>query len=206
MRTRLSVLALLTGLVVWPATTAGGSCTVSSQAVWPSVSHADFATPRALTTAFATTYLGFRAPVVGAYRAGDNMSGEVPVRASAKGVETTVLVRKLGTLHHWYVIGAIGATIDITSPTTHGAVTSPFTARGRSTAYEGVVNVSLRTTGNVVLAHATALGGSMGTVAPFASRLTFLIDCPTYVNLVVRERSARDGSTAVASVIRVLAY
>ena len=202
MRTRAILIFAILTLALAPVA-AAGAATVSSQAVWPSASHAPYSDPRQLTYDFAHKYLAFTSPVVGSYQAGDSMSGEVNVRAASRGTVTTVLVRRLGTARNWYVIGAIGATISITVPLQGATVLSPLSVRGRSTAFEGVVNLALKTSSGVVLASATALGGSMGVMGSYRATLTFHTTDPSYANLIVRERSAKDGGTAVASVIRL---
>jgi hypothetical protein len=143
-------------------------------------------------------------PVVGAYRAGDTRSGEVPVRGSAGGPETTVLVRQVTSDASWWVIGAATQDITINMPSTLARVSSPFSISGVSTAYEAVVNISLREDDvSTPLATGTTMGGSMGQLGPFHSSLAFQTPTSTYGALVLYTISAKDGSVASASVIRL---
>lgn len=84
---------------------------------------------------FAVTYLGFVDPVIGAFRAGDPRSGEVPIRASASGPETTIMVRQLANDATWWVLGASTPSLQLQAPTWNAPVSSPVTLSGQSTAF-----------------------------------------------------------------------
>jgi len=177
----------------------------TATAIWPTIaSLVRYATPAAAASGFALAYLHMTDPVVGAYRAGDTRSGEVPVRGSAGGPETTVLVRQVTSDASWWVIGAATQDITINMPSTLARVSSPFSISGVSTAYEAVVNISLREDDvSTPLATGTTMGGSMGQLGPFHSSLTFQTPTSTYGALVLYTISAKDGSVASASVIRL---
>ncbi|HUZ39855.1 MAG TPA: Gmad2 immunoglobulin-like domain-containing protein [Acidimicrobiales bacterium] len=174
-------------------------------AIWPTIaSSVRYATPTAAAGGFALAYLHMTDPVVGAYRAGDTRSGEVPVRSSAGGPETTVLVRQVASDASWWVIGAATQDITINMPSTLARVNSPLTIAGVSTAYEAVVNISLREDDvSTPLATGTTMGGSMGQLRPFHRTLAFQTPTSTYGALVLYTISAKDGSVASASVIRL---
>jgi len=174
-------------------------------AIWPTIaSSIRYATPTAAARGFALAYLHMTDPVVGAYRAGDTRSGEVPLRGSAGGLETTVLVRQVASDASWWVIGAATQDITINVPSTLALVSSPFTIAGVSTAYEAVVNVSLREDDvSTPLATGTTKGGSMGQLGPFRTSLAFQTPTSMYGALVLYTISAKDGSVASASVIRL---
>jgi hypothetical protein len=177
----------------------------TATAIWPTIaSLVRYATPAAAASGFALAYLHMTDPVVGAYRAGDTRSGEVPVRGSAGGPETTVLVRQVTSDASWWVIGAATQDITINMPSTLARVSSPFAISGVSTAYEAVVNISLREDDvSTPLATGTTMGGSMGQLGPFHSSLAFQTPTSTYGALVLYTISAKDGSVASASVIRL---
>jgi hypothetical protein len=74
--------------------------------LWPAPgSDQRFDSPEEAARSFATEYVGMRAPVVGAFQAGDPTSGEVPVQAFAQGPISRVLVRQL-VPGSWWVTGA----------------------------------------------------------------------------------------------------
>jgi hypothetical protein len=80
---------------------------------------------------------------VGEFRPGDARSGEVPVRPTARGPETTVLVRQLSD-DHWYVIGSATEDIGVDRPASGQLlVDSPQPLAGRALAFEGTVRVEL---------------------------------------------------------------
>ena len=177
----------------------------TATAIWPTIaSSVRYATPAAAASGFALAYLHMTDPIVGAYRAGDTRSGEVPVRGSAGGPETTVLVRQVTSDASWWVIGAATQDITINTPSTLARVSSPFAISGVSRAYEAVVNISLREDDvSAPLATGTTMGGSMGQLGPFHSSLAFQTPTSTYGALVLYTISAKDGSVASASVIRL---
>ena len=172
-------------------------------AVWPTTTGTKrFASPTAVVRAFATRYLGMNNPIVHAFQAGDTRSGEVPVQTSTKGVVTTVLVRQLLSDNSWWVLGAVTPDIQITAPHALALVTSPLNLTGRGTAYEGVINVSLRRDRGAPVANATVMG-AMGFMAPFHTSLAFTTPSSQFGALVLCAKSAKDGSTVYATVIRV---
>jgi hypothetical protein len=84
-------------------------------------------------------------------------------------------------------------------------VSSPTQLRGRSTAYEAVVDVEIRQDGSLKpLSRATVMGGSMGVMGPFAKSITFAHPSKGGGAIVFQDLSAKDGSVVVASVVRVL--
>ena len=173
-------------------------------AVWPTASSSPYATPAAAARTFAIHVLQMKHPILEPYRAGDSRSGEVPIRATSTGPETTVLVRQLANDNSWWVLGASTAAIDITHPAALSTVHSPFELSGRSTAFEAVVNVTLRGDGLVApLVETTVMGGANGVMGPFHTTLHFTSPSSHYGTLVLYTRSAKDGSVTEASVIRV---
>jgi hypothetical protein len=116
---------------------------VLDQAIWPRPSSdVRFDDPAAAARSFSLYYVRFAAPVVGTYRAGDSRSGEVPVKPTATGPETTVLVRRLSD-DRWYVIGATTANIVVDVPAGGSALSCPLAVSGRALAFEGTVDVRI---------------------------------------------------------------
>jgi hypothetical protein len=149
--------------------------------------------------------MGFSSPIIGAFQAGDARSGEVPVRASASGVVTTVLVRQLDATGTWWVLGASSPSITVTSPAALSLVTSPVMMTGESTAYEAVVNVELRADGTMAsLFTTTVMGGSMGVMGGFEKSMGFVVPAASRGALMFRTYSAKDGHVLEATVLRVV--
>ena len=186
-------------------TTSAPTVTQMATAVWPTgASSIRYSTPEAAAKGFALAFLHMTSPVIGAYRAGDTRSGEVPVQGSVGGPETTVLVRQVTSDSSWWVLGTATQDITINAPATSALVSSPLAISGISTAYEAVVNVSLREDDvSTPLVTTTTMGGSMGVLGPFHSSLVFPTPTSTYGALVLYTVSAKDGSVASASVIRL---
>jgi len=177
----------------------------TATAVWPTAaSPTRYSTPEAAARGFATGFLSMVDPVVGAFRQGDARSGEVPVRPDPGGPETTVLVRQLTAADSWWVLGSATAAISISQPAALATVSSPLTVQGTSTAYEATVNVSLRLDdATAPLAEGTAMGGANGQTGPFETTLAFAVPTGRRGALVVSTISAKDGTVAQATVIRV---
>ena len=173
-------------------------------AIWPFASTVTrFDSIILAAQAFATAYLGIVDPIIGAYQQGDGRSGEVPVRATSRGVITTILVRELTSTPSWWVIGASCPDINVTAPSWSNRIFSPVLLKGRSIAYEAVVNVELRQDGTLVpLKRDTVMGGS-GVMGPFIKSLTFPSPTSPRGALVFRTHSAKDGHVIEASVVRI---
>lgn len=174
-------------------------------AVWPFASTVTrFGDPVMAAQAFATEYLGFVNPVVGQFQRGDSRSGEVPVKATLTGPVTTVIVRQLTPTNSWWVLGASCPDIVVTAPSWSQRISSPVVVRGRSTAYEAVVNVAIRQDGTLApLKSDTVMGGSMGAMGPFKKSISFASPSTSAGALMFRVVSPKDGHVVEASVIRV---
>lgn len=173
-------------------------------AVWPTSTSSPYATPAAAARSFAVHVLSMKHPILERYRAGDTRSGEIPIRATATGPVTTVLVRQLARDTSWWVLGAVSDAIVINQPSARSAVRSPFVLAGDSTAFEGVVNVTLRSDALASpLVQTTVMGGANGVMGPFRATLHFASPSSRYGVLVLFTRSAKDGSVTEASAIRV---
>ena len=186
-------------------TTTLGPVTQPETAIWPFASTVTrFGDPELAAQAFATDYLGMVNPIMGAFQQGDSRSGEVPVRATPTGAVTTILVRKLTSANSWWVLGASCPDIVVVAPSWSEGISSPVILRGRSTAYEAVVNVEVRQDGTLApLKTGTVMGGSMGVMGTFTKSITFTLPSSRGGALLFRTLSAKDGHVIEASVIRV---
>src|SRR5579864_5530215 len=174
-------------------------------AVWPFVSGSTrYRDPVLAAQGFAVTYLGFVAPVVGAFRQGDSRSGEVAVRANSSGPETTVMVRQLAADDTWWVLGASTADLQLQAPSWNASITSPVTLSGQSTAFEATVNVEIRQDDTLTpLTSDVVMGGSNGEMGPFSKAVAFAKPAARRGAIVLKTISAKDGNIAEASVVRV---
>jgi hypothetical protein len=187
-----------------PATTAIPPVNTAN-AIWPLESSAvRYRDPVSAARGFAVDYVGFVDPVVGAFRAGDSRSGEVPVQRSERGPETTVLVRQLGNDGTWWVLGSQTANIQATAPVALEPISSPVTLRGTSTAFEATLNVEVREDGNAEpLASTFLMGGANGQMGSFEGVVPFAVPHASSGAVVLFSRSPEDGRIAEATVVRV---
>jgi hypothetical protein len=191
--------------------TPGVPADVIAQAAWPRPSsEVRFDDPAAAANSFARYYVRFAAPVVGAFRAGDSRSGEVPVQARTGGPETTVLVRRLSD-DHWYVVGASTADIVVDAPANGATLACPQPVRGRALAFEGTVQVQID--GYQPDGDRVALGEGFvtGSGSPPAGPFTGSIPCTRAGGIessglvMFREvDESGDGTTALAATVHVV--
>ncbi len=186
-----------------PTTTATGE--QPEAAIWPFASTSTrYQDPAEAARGFAVDYLGFVSPLLDEFQAGDSRSGEVPLRATPQGPVTTVMVRQFGSDDSWWVIGAATANIQIESPSALAVVSSPLAVSGQSTAFEATINLEVREDGRMdPLATGFTQGGSMGEMGPFSTSLDLNEGGASAGAVIVKTLSAKDGSIAEASVVRV---
>jgi len=190
-----------------PPTTAGSPTTTlapTDGAVWPVASpQRQFSDPSDAARAFATEFVGFAAPVVGAFQAGDSRSGEVEVRPRSTGPVTTVLLRQLGPDANWSVTGTATAGIEIDDPTGLATISSPVRLSGRAQAFEGTVDVEVRADGEATPLATGFVTGRGDMLGPFDARLRYAPTNATGGSVVFFTRSAENGEVWEAAVIRV---
>jgi hypothetical protein len=186
-------------------TTATTATIDRASAVWPYVAGTTrYADPTAAARGFATDFVGFRTPVVGAFQPGNSLSGEVDVRPRADGPVTSVALRKFATDDSWWVVGAITADIQLSDPATLATISSPVRLRGSSTAFEGTVQTQVRQDGTVTpLGSGFVMGGASGVLAPFDGTLTFIHPTAASGAIVLYSVSAENGQVMQATVLRV---
>lgn len=189
-----------------PTTTVPSDGTYDT-AVWPwAGSTRRFTDPVDAARSFAVDYVGFTNPVVGAFQQGDSRSGEIEVRPETDGPVTTVFLRQLGPDNTWWALGSATANIEVDQPAALSAIDSPVTLKGRASAFEGNVNVTIRVDGTdqpLAEGFVTGSGSSDGTLGPFESAQQFPKAGGRWGAIVFRTLSAEDGSVLEAGVIRV---
>jgi hypothetical protein len=153
--------------------------------------------------AFASSYLRFREPVVGAFQQGDTRSGEVEIRPTATGPVTTVLVRQLTADDAWFVLGAATANIDVTGPQAGTEIASPVHVTGRAHTFEGNVVVEVRQDGSAGPLGAGVVTGGGDAMHPFEGDIPFETAGSPYGAVVFFTESAEDGQVWEAAALPV---
>lgn len=164
-----------------------------------------FDDPVSAATAFARDFVGFTAPVIGEFDAGDSRSGEIEVRGFPNGSPTTVLLRQLED-DAWFVIGAMTDSIQLEVPAARDTISSPQAVTGMAYAFEGTVAVHLYVDGiQEPIADTFVTGRGDGVLGNFAGELEFTDPSgATHGVLVLTSESGEDGAPIEATVIRVL--
>ena len=92
----------------------------------------------------------------------------------------------------------------LSEPAALALVTSPVRLRGRSTAFEATVNVSIRQDDHgAALAEGYVMGGANGQFGPFDASMRFAHPTSRYGAIVMYAISSENGHPAEATVIRV---
>jgi len=176
----------------------------AATAVWPVASSTvRYGDPVAAAGGFATAFVGFQAPVVGQFMAGDGRSGEVEVRPRASGPVTTVFVRQLED-GSWWVLGAAGSTIRLDSPSAGDLIGSPVRLTGAAHTFEGHVTVTIREDGVPAAVGTGFVTGAGDRMGPFDGEVAFArTPSQRYGAVVLTEESAENGQVWQASVVRI---
>lgn len=187
------------------STSAPDGAADTNAAVWPAPSGTDrFDDPVELARRFAIEYVGFTDPEVGEFRQGDSRSGEVEVRPRTDGPVTTVLLRQLGADSSWWVIGTATANIEVDEPTALATIADPVRLRGRALAFEGNVNVELRSDGaDEPIATGYVTGRGDGQLGPFDSTIQYRTPPSGWGSVLFLTYSAENGQVWEAAVIRI---
>jgi hypothetical protein len=198
------------GATIWlSATSSRTSLTTNTlapswRAIWPvTPTTSGYASPVVAARNFAVSLLHMNAPVVGTFLSRGASTGVVGVRSSVTSLATNVHVTRFAGAAGWWVVSCTTRDIDLISPLALAGVTSPLTLTGRSLAYEAVVNISLYIDGRkAALVSATTMGGA-SQMAPFRATLRFPQGLQRYGTVIMYSRSAKDGSTVVATARRI---
>lgn len=177
-------------------------------AVWPAADVV-FESPEEAAADFVSSVFGVQ-PALGAFRAGDQRSGEIDVLYDGDEVTTPVvrsilLVRRLTATDGWFVLAGVNASVSIDAPRAGAMVArGPVDVEGEALGFEGTVGVSAFPMGDrsTVLDSVIARGGPMGTPQPYSATLD-LAAATGVVALLVRGDTPLDDDTGEFSVIPV---
>ena len=174
-------------------------------ALWTAEAGAD---PEIAAKRFARDYLGMTQSglVVSEFRQGDSRSGEVEIKPSDRqgAPTTTVLLRQVvGT--RWSVIGTAARDIRISEPSPgHVDGTSPVHVSGEGRAFEGTINVEVRTE-EEVLGTGFVTAGCCEAYEPFQGDIEYREPQQRISAAVVFViHSAEDGSVVQASAVPII--
>lgn len=103
-----------------------------------------FDSPDAVANSYATEVLGFTELVQSEFFEGDSRSGEFAITDRDGNPTTTVFVRQMED-DTWFVLGSGATDVTVEKPEAGDAVSSPFETAGIALAYEGTVDVVVRT-------------------------------------------------------------
>lgn len=172
--------------------------------VWPDpAGELDYNDPVTAVAGYAEEFIGFDAPAYGDFKPGDSRSGEVALRAKARGAVTTVLVRRLSD-GNWYVLGSTTPNIELATPAAGAEIDDPLSLTGKARAFEGTVQVSVFELGGTEpLGEGFVTGRGDGTLGAFSDQVRW--DSPGAGRgvLVLYTESAEDGSVWEAMSIPV---
>lgn len=163
-----------------------------------------FESPEAAGQSYATEVLGFTELVAGDYRAGDSRSGELPVTDREGGPETTILLRQMED-DTWYVLGSVTEDITVDQPQSGDPISSPFETTGSALAFEGTVNVLVRTLDDPTpLGEGFVTGHGVPPAGPFEGSIEFEAPSEDVPGIIIYlEYSAEDGHVRKATSIPV---
>lgn len=159
-----------------------------------------FQSPEAAGQSYATEVLGFTELELGEFRQGDARSGELPVSDRAGGPETAIMLRQMED-DTWFVLGSQFRDVTVDAPTAGEELSSPFTTSGTALAFEGTVEVVLRTQNDPApVAEDVVTGSGVPPAGPFEKEIPF--DAPAEEQtgiLIYRTTSAEDGHVVAAT-------
>ncbi len=179
------------------------SMTDTSTAVWPFAnSTTRYTDPLDAARSFATEFVGFKNPAVGAFNQGDARSGEVEIRTKISA-PTTVFVRQMSD-DTWWVLGSTTSNIVVDKPATGALITSPIRVSGQASAFEGTVDVEVRQDGSKTpIGKGFVTGNGGADLGPFNGEITFSEPTEAYGTLVFFTTSAEDGNINESGVMRI---
>lgn len=159
-----------------------------------------FESPDAAAQSYATQVLGFTELELGEFQQGDSRSGEIEITDRPGNAVTTIILRQMED-DTWYVLASVATDIAVSTPAAGDAVTSPFTTSGEALAFEGTVDVLVRTQDDPMpLGEGFVTGSGTPPAGPFEGTIEF--DAPTEETpgiLIYRTLSAEDGHVLQAS-------
>lgn len=159
-----------------------------------------FDSPDAVVANYARDVLGFTEFVQSDFREGDSRSGEVPVSDREGGPETVILVRQMED-DTWFVLGSVATDITVDSPEAGDGISSPFETSGQALAFEGTVEVIVRTQDDPTpIGEGFVTGSGVPPAGPFEGEIEFTPPPEATSGIIVyRTLSAEDGHVLQAT-------
>ena len=147
-----------------------------------------------------TDVLGFTELVASDFMQGDSRSGEIAITDREGNPTTTVFVRQMED-DAWYVLGSVAEDITVEKPEARDAITDPFDTAGVALAFEGTVDVIVRTQGDPeVIGEGFVTGAGTPPAGPFEGSIEFTPPAEETPGIVVyRTLSAEDGHVLQAT-------
>lgn len=168
---------------------------------YPSPLHSQrFDAPEAAAASYATEVLEFTDVVVVEYQEGDSRSGEVVIADRPEGIETVVLVRQMED-DTWFVLGSQTEDIAVDTPEARAEISSPFATTGSALAFEGTVDVVVRTQDDPTpIGEGFVTGSGVPPAGPFAGEVEFTPPTEDTPGIIIyRTLSAEDGHVLQAT-------
>ncbi len=159
-----------------------------------------FDSPDAVAANYATEVLGFTELVQSEFLEGDSRSGEFEITDREGNPTTTVFVRQMED-DTWYVLGSEASDVTVEKPEAGDAVTAPFETAGVALAFEGNVNVTVRTQDDSQpIGEGFVTGNGTPPAGPFVGEIDFTPPSEETPGIVIyRTLSAEDGHVLQAS-------
>ncbi len=175
-----------------------------ASAMWPWFdSSLRYRDPVDAARGFAEDYVGFSQPVVGPFLQGDGRSGEVEITPTDDGPVTTVFVRQLGPSSTWWVLGAVTENTEIEEPDALDVIDSPVVVSGKALAFEGVVDVEIRSDGTTTPLFTGIVTGGGTELRPFREEFTWTNPGDGAGAVVLLTTSMDDNRVWTVSAVRV---
>lgn len=149
---------------------------------------------------YARDVLGFTELVTGEFLQGDSRSGELVVSDREGGPETVILLRQMED-DTWYVLGSVAPDITVEKPEARDEISSPFQTAGMALAFEGTVDVLVRTQNDPTpIGEGFVTGNGTPPAGPFEGEIEFTPPATTQPGIIVyRTLSAEDGHVIQAT-------
>jgi len=171
--------------------------------IWPyGASTMRFTDPVVAARSFAIEFLHMISPTIGSFTSAGPLDGTVEVQVPSSSAVTTIQEHRDPSGSTWWITGATTPNLVVTLPRPLDHVGSPLTVSGQSTAFEAVINLQVLQDGSLkAIGTGTAKGGSMGTMGPFTTSLSFPAPGSGGGALVIVTISPKDGTVAEATVV-----
>lgn len=159
-----------------------------------------FESPDAAAATYSREVLGFTELVQSEFLQGDSRSGEIEVTDREGNPSTVILLRQMED-DTWYVLGSVASDITVEMPEAGDAITSPFETTGVALAFEGTVDVEVRTQDDPMpIGTGFVTGSGVPPAGPFEGTIEFTApDEDTPGIAIYRTLSPEDGHVVQAT-------